>query len=341
MTPKATQTHPTVPPKVTVILSTYNRARLLPHAIRSIINQTFTDWELIIVDDASSDTTEQVVRAFIEVDSRIRYHRHKNNSGLAVARNTSFQLARGRYIAFQDDDDLSLPTRLEKQVHFLDAHPDTSLVATWRRNFNRDNLHHVNLKLRFASHADNPANIHDIAVTSILSSPTLMARSQVFTETPMRPFFTITEDLDFVLRCIERYTIRTIQEALYHYRLADPGHITLSTAKNNLLRCWCYHCLAWASSFHRRMGWRDPIDDAHTIDDAFNNFHPQFHARARHSLKKLTHELMTILLNNPQPHTTYPTLRFINKLAGKRITVASIRRLLLHPIDTRLRKQPK
>ena len=341
MTPKATQTHPTVPPKVTVILSTYNRAPLLPHAIRSIINQTFTDWELIIIDDASSDNTEHVVRAFIEVDPRIRYHRHKNNSGLAVARNTSFQLARGRYIALQDDDDLSLPTRLEKQACFLDAHPDTSLVATWKQNFNRKKLRDVNLKLHFASHADNPVDIHDIAVTTILPSPTLMARSSVFTETPMRPFFTITEDLDFVLRCIERYTISMIREVLYHYRLADPEHITLSTAKSNLLRCWCYHCLAWAASFHRRMGWRDPIDDAHTIDDAFNNFHPQFHARARHSLKKLAHELITILLNNPQPHAIYPTLRFINKLAGKRITAASIRRLLLHPINTRLRKQPK
>ena len=310
MVTKILVTQTTTRPCVSVVLATHNRARLLPHAIRSIINQTFTDWELIIIDDASHDDTEKVVRDFIRNDARIRYHRHKNNSGLAVARNTSFQLARGRYIALQDDDDLSLPTRLEKQVHFLDAHPDTSLVATWKQNFNRDNFYPVNLELRFASYADNPVGIHDIAVTPILLAGTLMARSSVFTETPMRPFFTITEDLDFVLRCIERYTIRTIQEALYHYRLADPEHITLSTAKNNLLRCWCYHCLAWAAAFHRRMGWRDPIDDARTIDDAFNNFHPQFHARARHSLKKLTRELMTILLNNHQPHATlsYPPL---------------------------------
>ncbi|MBC6445213.1 MAG: glycosyltransferase [Alphaproteobacteria bacterium GM202ARS2] len=328
------QHQPVDSPRVSVVLATHNRAHLLPHAIRSIIHQTFTDWELIVIDDASTDNTPHVVQALMEQDSRLRYHRHTHNRGLAAARNTSTQLARGRYIALQDDDDLSLATRLDKQVRFLESHPDIDIVAAWRQNFDRYNMHPVNLKLQFSSHVDKPAPIHDIAVVPIASTPTLMARAHVFKETPMRLFFSIAEDWDFILRCIECYGIATIEEVLYHYRLADHDHITLSTATSNLLRCWGYHCLAWTSSFHRRMGWHDPVHKAKTIDDACAKLHPQFRTQARPSLKKLAQGFITILIDNPKINrrfrATYPTFVFIKRLAGLRIMLACMGRLLYH-----------
>jgi glycosyltransferase involved in cell wall biosynthesis len=104
-------------PKVSVIIITYNRAALLPTAITSVLNQTFQDFEIIIVDDASQDETPSVVASF--QDQRIRYIRHKQNAGEAGARNTGVANASGEYIAFLDDDDEWLPEKLELQLGVL------------------------------------------------------------------------------------------------------------------------------------------------------------------------------------------------------------------------------
>ena len=119
------QVYPTAPipeyPSVSIILPTYNRAHLLPRAILSILNQTHQDFELIIIDDASTDATTEVVAAFD--DPRIRYIRHQSNQGAAAARNTGIKASRGAYIAFQDSDDEWLPHKLERQLHALTQSP--------------------------------------------------------------------------------------------------------------------------------------------------------------------------------------------------------------------------
>jgi len=108
-------------PTVSVIIPTYNRAHLVGRAIRSVLNQTYQDFELIVVDDASTDNTEEVIRSFD--DNRIRYIRHDENKGAAAARNTGIRAARGWYIAFQDSDDEWMPTKLEKQIKALENAP--------------------------------------------------------------------------------------------------------------------------------------------------------------------------------------------------------------------------
>lgn len=101
-------------PMVSVIIPTYNRAHVLGRAIKSVIDQTFTDFELIVVDDGSTDNTEELVTSFD--DSRIRFLRHGQNRGVSAARNTGIRWARGQYIAFQDSDDEWLPQKLERQI---------------------------------------------------------------------------------------------------------------------------------------------------------------------------------------------------------------------------------
>jgi glycosyltransferase involved in cell wall biosynthesis len=93
----------TVCPLVTVIIPTYNRARLLGRAIDSVLAQIFTDFELIIVDDGSVDNTRQLVLGY--ADQRIRYLRHERNQGANAARNTGVRAATGKYVAFLDSDD--------------------------------------------------------------------------------------------------------------------------------------------------------------------------------------------------------------------------------------------
>ncbi len=106
-------------PLVSVITPAYNSARFIADTITSVSNQTFPDWEMIVVDDASSDNTEQIVAEFAQKDARIRFAKFSKNKGAGVARQTALEMARGRYIAFLDADDLWKPEKLEKQIHFL------------------------------------------------------------------------------------------------------------------------------------------------------------------------------------------------------------------------------
>lgn len=102
---------------ISVILPTYNRASLLPRAIKSVLNQTYKNLELIIIDDHSTDNTKKIVGDF--KDKRIRYVRHKKNRGAAASRNTGIKLAKGEYIAFQDSDDEWLPKKLGKHIEIF------------------------------------------------------------------------------------------------------------------------------------------------------------------------------------------------------------------------------
>jgi glycosyltransferase involved in cell wall biosynthesis len=108
-------------PKVSVIIPTYNRAELLAGAIASVLNQTFQDFELLVVDDASQDTTAEIVKGFR--DPRIQYLSHALNMGGSAARNTGIQKAKSPYLAFLDDDDEWLPKKLALQLHVLENSP--------------------------------------------------------------------------------------------------------------------------------------------------------------------------------------------------------------------------
>jgi glycosyltransferase involved in cell wall biosynthesis len=122
-------------PTVSVIIPTYNRAHLIGRAIQSVLNQTYRDFELIIVDDGSTDNTEEVVGSF--KDSRIKYIHHKENKGGTAARNTGINDANGEYIAFLDSDDEWLPEKLEKQINCF-AKCSDSVGAVYCLHYTKD-----------------------------------------------------------------------------------------------------------------------------------------------------------------------------------------------------------
>lgn len=119
---------PAASPTVSVVMAAYRGAALIGETIDSLLAQTFGDWELVVVDDCSPDETCEVIRSY--ADPRIRLIAAERNVGPVRTRNRAFALARGRYVAGLDQDDLCHPARLGAQVAYLDAHADTVLVAT-------------------------------------------------------------------------------------------------------------------------------------------------------------------------------------------------------------------
>lgn len=105
---------------VSIIMPSYNTAGFISRSIESVIAQTYEEWELIIVDDCSVDDTDEIVRPFLK-DTRIRYIKNEKNSGAALSRNRALLLAKGKWIAFLDSDDLWLPDKLEKQLEFMEV----------------------------------------------------------------------------------------------------------------------------------------------------------------------------------------------------------------------------
>ena len=105
-------------PLISIIMPTYNCGKFIGGTIESIINQTYPNWELIVVDDCSKDDTEKVMRKYLK-DKRINYIKLEKNSGAAVARTESMKRAKGNYMAFLDSDDLWYPEKLEKQLKFM------------------------------------------------------------------------------------------------------------------------------------------------------------------------------------------------------------------------------
>ncbi|TYT62007.1 glycosyltransferase family 2 protein [Natrialba swarupiae] len=119
--------------EISVIIPSYNSASLLPRAIDSVLNQTYDDFELIVVDDASDDHTEQVVSAYD--DDRIEYIKHDVNRGGSAARNTGIRRSNGKYIAFLDADDEWLPEKLERQLDELESRPDEYVAVHCDRTY--------------------------------------------------------------------------------------------------------------------------------------------------------------------------------------------------------------
>ena len=117
-------------PLVSVIMPVYNGEKYLAEAIDSILVQTFTDFELLIVDDGSQDNSAEIIRSYVKRDSRIRFFQQEQNEGSANARNRGIANAKGEFIAAMDCDDVSLPERLQKQVDFLESHPEIGALGT-------------------------------------------------------------------------------------------------------------------------------------------------------------------------------------------------------------------
>ena len=130
-------------PKVSVLMGAYNCAKTIEKSINSIIQQTFTDWELIICDDGSTDGTCNIVEKYKDIDTRIILIKNKKNMGLSYSLNHCLKYARGQYCARMDGDDLCDSTRFQKQIDFLEENTQYTFVSTRMTRFDENGTYDV------------------------------------------------------------------------------------------------------------------------------------------------------------------------------------------------------
>jgi glycosyltransferase involved in cell wall biosynthesis len=200
------------PPTVSAVMPTYNKGPWLQAAIDSVLGQTFSDWELIIVDDGSTDNTATVLAGC--TDARIRVHTLTTNVGRSRARNLAIQQAKGRYIAICDSDDVSAPTRFEQHVAFLDSHPDVAVVSAYVRQLSERSAaqilfptDHASIGRRFAKGKMGAA--HGAS----------MVRAVCFEKLGLYcEDLRLAEDFELFRRFSRHYQFQTLPEELLQYR---------------------------------------------------------------------------------------------------------------------------
>ncbi|MCK4321003.1 glycosyltransferase [candidate division WOR-3 bacterium] len=202
-------------PKVSVIIPTYNRANMIEETIQSVLNQTFQDFEIIIVDDASTDSTENIVKGFS--DKRIKYIQHKVNKGGSAARNTGIKASTGKFIAFLDSDDWWHPKKLENQLTKMETSKlSPALVYTGLKQVNNDGKLIKEIIPIFRGNIFQELLIENVVGTtsSVLLRKEIFNSVGLFDENlPSR------QDLDLWLRIARKYTFDYVKTPLVYIRI--------------------------------------------------------------------------------------------------------------------------
>jgi glycosyltransferase involved in cell wall biosynthesis len=205
-----------MPPRVSVVMPAYNAAHTIARTMESILNQTFTDFEFIIVDDGSKDDTWKIITEYAAADQRIIPILHEVNQGNTAARNTGGKLARGEYIAVQDADDISLPHRLERQVAYLDAHPEAGAVAS---QADKIDAHDNVFALWKVPSTPETVRVH-LLLTNPLPHTTVMLRRDLYER--LGGYHMVNgQDHELLWNISQVSEIHTIPESLAQYRGDD------------------------------------------------------------------------------------------------------------------------
>ncbi|MBE6460609.1 MAG: glycosyltransferase family 2 protein [Alphaproteobacteria bacterium] len=201
-------------PKVSVLMTAYNSERYIAEAIESILNQTFSDFEFLIINDGSTDKTADIIAQYAKTDKRIRFIDNKKNQGLIAVLNQGLDLARGEYIARMDSDDIAMPERLEKQVAYLDENPHVGAVGGWHEKFGEN----INPSVR--QYPERAKILDMLIVGTPLSHPTTTIRTSVLRDNKIyyNPDFPHAEDYEIWSQIIKVAPIHNVPEKLLRYR---------------------------------------------------------------------------------------------------------------------------
>ena len=204
--------------KISVIMSVYNGEEYLREAIDSVLAQSFKDFELIVINDCSTDKTGDILEKYASLDARVRVYTNETNLRLPSSLNKAISFANGKYIARMDADDICLPDRLEKQYDFMESHPDVALSS----------CRFMTLKNGVISSGgcggktDHESIKSLLLVTNPILHPGIIAKSEVIRELGYDKSFTCTEDMELWSRFVmSNHKIEIQPEYLMIYRLHD------------------------------------------------------------------------------------------------------------------------
>ncbi|WP_406843111.1 glycosyltransferase family 2 protein [Flavobacterium soyae] len=199
-------------PEISVIIPVYNAASFLYESIESILNQTFSDFELIILNDKSTDGSLEIIKSFQSKDNRIIIIDKEQNVGPANLRNEGINAAKGTYIALMDADDIALPTRFEKQIAVLKNNPEIGVCGTWFTFFGSK-------KDKIIKHNTNPDAIKVSFLHSCnIGNPTVMFKKEVLGDLKFDNEYVPVEDYDLWSRLLAKTNFYNIPESLLNYR---------------------------------------------------------------------------------------------------------------------------
>jgi glycosyltransferase involved in cell wall biosynthesis len=210
-------------PTLSILLPAYNAGKYISIAVKSILSQTYKDFEILICDDGSTDGTYTEIRKF--EDSRIRIFKNDVNKGKNATCTFLLSSCRGKFISVHDADDISLPTRFEKQIKFLEGNPDFALCGVNFVSFSESGK-----IVDRSSLEQDPVVIREkIKSGSQFHGPTIVFRKEIISRVGgFYRYFVRAEDIDFTMRVAERYKTTNLSEHLYLYR-----HV-FSSLTNNL-----------------------------------------------------------------------------------------------------------
>lgn len=202
-------------PLISVLIPAYNAEKFIRQSIDSILNQTYKNIEVIIIDDASTDGTWKIIQEYSNKDKRIKAYRNRYNIYIAANRNKLLKLAKGKYIAWQDADDISMPNRLEHQYRYLEKHLEVGILGGYLKIFNVSNQ---NIGIR--KYSENDAELRKkIFRYSPIAQPTAMIRKSVIDEIGYYNLkYPPAEDIDMSFRIGRKYKFANLQEITLKYR---------------------------------------------------------------------------------------------------------------------------
>jgi len=249
------------PPKVSVVMPLYNTRAYLGEAIESILTQTFTDFELIVVDDGSNDGSPEIADGYAKQDPRVRVLRCPHRGMLTV--NTGIEAAKSELVARMDSDDWSLPTRLAEQYEYMQKHPHCVAVGTWLERTD---------PYGSATGEQTPPTEPDAIEAALLAGDgsAIVQGTTMFRRTPLlesgawRTDYGWVEDIDLFLRLAELGPLGNIGKVLYRYR----RHHTSVCSRNYEAMCDNYE--AMLSEAYRRRGRNDKPDLSKLRPDLHN-----------------------------------------------------------------------
>ncbi|WP_051291354.1 glycosyltransferase family 2 protein [Pedobacter glucosidilyticus] len=210
-----------ISPDITVFMAVYNGERYLQEAIDSILHQTFKNFELLIINDGSTDNSENIILQ--NKDPRIRLINNPKNQGLVITRNIGLQEAKGKYIAILDSDDIALPQRLEIQYNFMESHQDIAICGSKALQFN-----HLKEEVLIDVHTDYLAE--RLIFGNVFVNSSIILRREAALQVGGYQNYSLGEDYDLALRISESYPIANLNEILVKYRI-HQHNITLTENK--------------------------------------------------------------------------------------------------------------